>query len=106
MQLTLSPLMSLPGQPETTLHVAGDVLTIDGIPHDLGAIPEGGEGVWEDSPIIGPIRRIGGILHARVLVRLGETAMHDQPADPGHWVVVAAEGAVRIPALRKTGQEV
>ena len=101
MHLTLSPQVGLPGQPETTLHVAGDVITIGGVPHDLSPIPEGGEGDWPDSPFIGPIRRIGGVIHATVLVRLGDTAADDQPADPAHWVLSAASGAVTIPAARK-----
>ena len=106
MQLTLSPLMGLPGQSETTLHVAGDVLTNDGTPWNLLDIPEGGEGEFEgDSTFIGPIRRIGGVIHATVLVRLGETAADDQPLDPAHWVIPNASGVVTIPALRKPEPE-
>jgi hypothetical protein len=102
MHLTFSPQAGLPGQPETTLHVAGDVLTIDGLPHDLSPVPEGGEG-WpeEETLFVGPIRRVGGVVHATVLVRLGETAADDQPLDPARWVVPNAEGEVTIPALRK-----
>lgn len=39
MKLTLSPVRGLPGAPETTLSVAGDVLTVDGTPYDLSPIP-------------------------------------------------------------------
>ena len=101
MHLTLSPQAGLPGQPETTLHVAGDVLTIDGTPYDLSPVPEGGEGDWPDSPITGPIRRIGGVIHATVLVRLGDDAADCQSCDPAHWVIPNASGAVTIPAARK-----
>ena len=103
MHLTLSPQVGLPGQPETTLHVAGDVLTIDGTAYDLSPVPEGGEGEWPDSPFIGPIRRIGGVIHATVLARLGDTAANDQPDSP--WVIPNASGAVTIPALRKPEPE-
>ena len=101
MQLTLVPQMGLPGQPESALHVVGDVITIDGAPYDLSAIPEGGEGEWPDSPFIGPIRRIGGVIEATVLVRLGDTAADCQSCDPAHWVIPNASGTVTIPAARK-----
>ena len=100
MHLTLSPQQGLPGQPETTLHVAGDTITIDGVTYDLSPVPEDGEGEWPDSPFIGPVTRQGGVIHATVLARLGDTA-DDQPLDPAHWVIPDAEGAVIIPALRK-----
>ena len=101
MKLTLSPQAGLPGQPETTLHVAGDVLTINGTPYDLSPVPEGGEGEWDDSPITGKITRQDGTLHVTVRVALGDDAESNQPADPAHWVVPDASGDVEIPALRK-----
>ncbi|MCC5965679.1 MAG: hypothetical protein JJU24_06035, partial [Natronohydrobacter sp.] len=86
----------LPGQAEMTLHVAGDVLTIDGTPHDLSAVPEGGEGWHEgESPFLGPITRQGGIIHCTIIARLGDTAAPDQG---GPWVIEDAEGAIEIPA--------
>ncbi|MGY6535335.1 MAG: hypothetical protein ACXIVG_08330 [Pararhodobacter sp.] len=105
MHLTFSPQAGLPGQAETTLHVAGDVLTIDGVPHDLSPVPEGGEGEWEDSPIAGAIRRIDGVLHATVRVVLGDDAASFQPTDPAHWMVPAAHGAVAIPTLRMSTEQ-
>jgi len=101
MHLTLSPQVGLPGQPETTIHVAGDILTVDGTAYDLSPVPEGGEGEWPDSPFIGPIRRIGGVIHAALRVRLGDTAADDQPTDPKHWIIQDAEGDAIIPAARK-----
>ena len=101
MHLTLSPQMGLPGQPETALHVAGDVLTIDGTPFDLSPVPESGEGWPDEGPFIGPVRRIGGILHATVVVRLDATAADEQPTDPAHWTVAEADGVVTPPAERK-----
>jgi len=105
--LTLSPQMGLPGQPEMTIHVAGDVITLDGEAFDLSPVPEGGEG-WPDettsseTPFIGPIRRIGGVIHAALIVRLGETAADDQD---GPWVIENAGGDVTIPATRRPGPQ-
>ena len=41
MQITLSPCRGLPGQPETALSVAGDVLSVDGNAFDLSGLAEG-----------------------------------------------------------------
>lgn len=98
MHLTLSPQQGLPSQPEMTIHVAGDVITIDDMPYDLSAVPEGGEGWPEDaSPFIGPITRQGGVLHVTIIARLGKTAAAVQG---GAWVIENAQGDVIIPALR------
>jgi hypothetical protein len=100
MILTLIPQRGLPGQLETTIHVTGDVLTVDGIAYDLSAIPEGGEGIPEgEHPFAGPISREDGVLHASVIVRLDDTAAFDQPDSP--WTVIAIDGPVAIPAARK-----
>ena len=99
MHLTLSPQQGLPSQPETTIHVAGDIITIDGTPYDLSPVPEGGEATAEDSPFIGTITRADGVIHATVLVQLGDTAASDQPDSP--WVIEDASGVVGIPAARK-----
>ena len=99
MHLTLSPQVGLPGQPETTIHVAGDVITIDGTPYDLSPVPEGGEATAEGSPFVGKITRVEGVIHATVLARLGDTAADDQPDSP--WIIEGASGAVGIPALRR-----
>jgi hypothetical protein len=104
MHLTLSPQVGLPGQPETTIRVAGDVLTMDGTAYDLSAVPEGGEG-WPDggTPFIPPIRRVSGAIHAAIIARLGDTAASDQPDSP--WIIPDAEGEVTIPATRRPAQE-
>lgn len=101
MHLTLTPQAGLPGQPETTIQVRGDVLTVDGTAYDLSDVPKGGEGWPEgDHPFVGPVTRKGGVLAATIVVRLGETAASDQPDSP--WVVPDARGKVKIPAARKT----
>jgi hypothetical protein len=100
MILTLIPQRGLPGQPETTIHVTGDVLTVNGIAYDLSIIPDGGEGIPEgEHPFAGPISREDDVLHASVIVRLDDTAAFDQPDSP--WTVIAFDGPVFIPAARK-----
>ena len=99
MKLTLSPQVGLPSQPETTIDVSGDIITIDGTPYDLSPVPEGGEATAEDSPFVGKITRVGGVIHCTVLARIGDTAASDQPDSP--WIIENAEGDVEIPAARK-----
>lgn len=99
MKLTLSPTVGLPDSLETTLHVMGDVITIDGTPYDLSPVPEGGEATAEDTPFIGKIARVGGIIHCTVMVSLDGTAADAQSPDP--WVIESASGNVVIPAERK-----
>jgi hypothetical protein len=121
MHLTLSPTRRLPGRPETTLHVAGDVLTVDGVVYDLSSVPEGGEARvpsahtgpfvplrWTDMPnetleaVIAT--RVGGVLRVVVRAGLDDTAADDQPSGPDHWVIPEAEGDVTIPAVRKSAE--
>ena len=98
MRLTLDPQLGLPGQPEMTLHIEGDVITIDGVPYDLGGVPEGGEGWPEgDSPFLAPIIRQGGLLHVAIVARLGCMAT---PEQGGPWGIENASGDVSIPAAR------
>jgi hypothetical protein len=101
MHLTLHPSSST-SAPTSTLSVAGDVLTLDGTPYDLSGVPEGGEGIAPDDwPFFGPIRRIGGVIHATVRITLGVECAQVQPTDPAHWVIEATDGPVTLPAIRK-----
>ncbi|WP_210404006.1 hypothetical protein [Pararhodobacter marinus] len=94
MHLTLSPIRGLPGQPETVISVAGDVLTIDGVAYDLGAVPEGGRATPAPGahPFVGAITREGGLIRATIRVVLDDTAAPDQPASP--WAVTVTSGPV------------
>lgn len=106
MILTLSPYRGLPGQPETTITVAGDVLTVDGVAYDLSQVPEGGEATASgEHPFAGPIRRQGGVIHAGLHLRLGDDAAPHQPADPARWTLTAGEGPVNPPVLRQPRAE-
>jgi hypothetical protein len=104
MKISLSPVRGLPGQPETEISVSGDTVTVDGTPYDLSAVPEGGEALprGHDHPFNGPITRQDGVIHCTLRVLLDDSAEADQPADPAHWTVTVADGAVTIPATRDT----
>lgn len=102
MHLILSPMRGLPGQSETTVTVAGDNITVDGVAYDLSPVPEGGLAEPEgEHPFVGAITRQRGMIHATVHVALGDTAAPYQPADPAHWILEGAEGVVELPALRR-----
>ena len=103
MKLTLSPMRGLPGQPETEISVSGDVITVDGAPYDLSAVPEGGEATpqGDTHPFTGKITRQGGVIACTVRVLLDDTAEGIQPDDPALWTIDAIDGPVTIPALRK-----
>lgn len=99
MQITLSPCRGLPGQPETTLSVAGDVLTVDGSAFDLSAIAEGDVATpLGEHPFVGTIARAAGVIRCTVPVILGDDADPNQPDSP--WVVTAGDGPLIIPATR------
>ena len=103
MTLTLIPQLGTPDQPEMTIHVSGDVLTIDGAAHDMAPVSDGDLGIPSpDMPLVGHVERIGGVIHATVIARLGATAA-DDPGGP--WVIANATGDVAIPALRRPVSE-
>lgn len=106
MNITLSPMRGLPGQAETLLSVAGDVLTVDNMAYDLSAVPEGGLATAEGNahPFVGPITRTGGLIFCAVQVALDDTADTDQPCDPLNWIVDCVAGSVTIPATRKPAE--
>lgn len=94
--LTMMPYFGV-AEPDSAVRVDGEALHLDEYSEDFAAIPEGGEGhVSGPSPIRGPVRRMDGVLHATVRVRLGPDAA---PMQPEGWTV-EAEGDVPIPAER------
>jgi hypothetical protein len=103
MHLTIRAQYARPDHPETSLHVAGEVLTINGVATDCSGVPEGGEG-WppEDSLIQGPIRRVDGVLYATVLFQFDSSA---DLSDVASWTIPDAAGAVVPPAARKPAEE-
>ena len=107
MKLTLSPIAGLPGEPETTASVAGDVLTVDGIAYDLTTIPEGADATpkGENHPFAGVIQRIDGEIHAVIRWQYGNNAEPDQPTDPDYWSVTVASGDVPSLIVKKSETE-
>lgn len=89
------------GFPETTASVSGDVITVNDVPYDLTAVPNGGYAEPEgDHPFKGRIERIGGELH----LTLGwhyhsATAEPIQPAAAPVFSVI--DGAMPDPITRK-----
>lgn len=108
MNLQLIPGIACMGETETTLHVSGDTLIHNGVSWDLSTIPEGGEGEFDEgeSPFQGAITRQNGVINATVRVVLDRNVAPNQPEDLAHWLILGAEGAVSIPALRNTEPEV
>src|SRR5690606_21239084 len=67
MHIKLTPFAPLPGQFEPMVAtLAGDILTLNGVPFDFGPLPDGATLPSEaiDSEwIVGPVSRIDGELH-------------------------------------------
>lgn len=96
MKLKIDPIAGLPGEPETTASVSGDVLTVDGIAYDLSPIAEGDTATAEgtEHPFSGPITRENGEICAPIRWQYGSDAKPDQPKDAAHWIVTVASGDV------------
>lgn len=102
MIISFIPQAGLPGQAPMAASVSGDTITIDGSAYALAAVPDGGDGEWPDSPIVGRIRRIAGELHLTILWRYdGATT---EPASPLPTVSVES-GAVPAPVVDKPVSE-
>ncbi|UWQ77390.1 hypothetical protein [Leisingera sp. M658] len=103
MKVTCICMAGLPGQPETSASVSGDVITVDGVPYDLSAVPDGGfaEPEGENHPFIGRIERIDGGLHVRLRwIYSDATAEPHQPAvQPAFLAII---GPVPDPIVRKS----
>lgn len=103
MHVIIHPVANLPGLPGDAVSVSGDVLTVNGEPLDLAAIPEGGSAeATGEHPFAGPITRTGGVLTVPLVVRYDTTtAEPDQPADPAHWTVTVNDGNLPDRVVRK-----
>ncbi len=101
MEITCACIAGLPGQPETTASVSGEVITVDGVAYDLSAVPEGGYAEPEgDHPFVGQIARIGGELHLslRWIYDTSTAEVHQPGVAP---VLAVTEGEVPDPITRK-----
>jgi hypothetical protein len=101
MKITLSP---IPCARDTVLTVSGQTLTIDGVPFDLTAIPDGAEATDEDpaSPFIGVIRRVAGQIVCTVRYAYdATTADQMQSTDWADYTFDVKFGTVPDPMRRK-----
>lgn len=102
MKLTLSPVAGLPGAVDTTASVSGDVVTVNGVPYDLSAVPEGGEGAPSgEHPFIGTISREDGQVVATLRWLYDLDAAAAQQGDATTTVVVSG-GQVPSPIKART----
>ena len=81
MNINFSLCAGLPGKPETSANVDGDVITVNGKKYDLSNVPDGG--IAEptgDHPFVGVITRTGGAISCTLVWGYdGSTAVPDQP---------------------------
>ncbi|QBR36025.1 hypothetical protein ETW23_07600 [Leisingera sp. NJS201] len=100
MKITIQTKAALPGAPETSALVGGDVITVDGVPFDLSGVPEGGFATPEgDHPFIGRITRIDGELHVRLRWRYAAAAA--EPVQPAELPALSvSNGPVPDPIVR------
>lgn len=96
MHITIRAKRSRPGEPETSISVSGDTVTVDGTAYDLSAVPEGGEATPSgEHPFVGTITREAGVIRCTIRVAYDTaTAENDQPTDPAHWQVDVTSGPV------------
>lgn len=101
MKLTLHLMAGRPGNPDTTAHVAGDILTVDGTEYDLSAVPEGGRATPQGAhPFVGAITRADGVIHAAMIWHYdGAAALPEQGAEP--IAIDITHGRVNDPVARR-----
>lgn len=106
MRLTIVKQAGLPGAPDTTASVAGDVLTVNGQAFDLSGVPEGGEALaqGEGHPFAGPIRRENGVLQVPVIWAY-DTASADPDQGAESPVLDVSGGVVPDTIVRKPDLE-
>ena len=101
MKITIHALAGLPGQSETMASVSGDVLTVDNVEYELGALQEGDEGTMEgETPFVGSVTRQNGEIACAIIWRYDPaTAEPVQPAEAPVRIVSA--GPVPDPITRR-----
>jgi len=95
MQITLSPIRA---DTPLTLSRAGEVLTVNGTPHDFSPLPDGAvlpEGATGCPWIIGAVTRTGGVLQLTLLLPHGPDAPQETryPAP----LTLTGDGPVALP---------
>jgi len=95
MIVSLSPIVH---DADLTVSRHGDVLTINGDTVDLSGIPDGATlpaGAIDNDWVVGPVERIGGVLHVTLLLPHG-----DFPSPAVAWptpITLTGNGPVALP---------
>ena len=80
-----------------TVSKSGDTLTINGDLVDLSAIPDGATlpaGAIDSEWIVGPVDRIGGVLHVKLVLPHGANAL---PSVAFAEAITVTDGSIEIP---------
>ena len=102
MIITLSPQAS---NANTTISVAGQVLTYNGTEYDLSSIPLNGEAEGE-APAIGSLRNVGGVIHVTLLYPYDASlAESNQSSNLEDYIVDVTSGEVASPIKLKPVEE-
>ena len=91
---------------ETKISVSGQSLVVDGTPIDFSALGEG-EQCDTELPLVGKVRRIGGVVEVGVRFRYStETAEPIQSTNQDDYIVTLSSGALPDIIRRKPVVEV
>jgi hypothetical protein len=96
--ITLSPTAS---NKNTIISVSGKTLTYDGTAHDFTALESGAE-VNAESPAIGLIKNVGGVIHITLEYHYDlATAEPEQSTDAADYIVELSNGTLQGVITRK-----
>ena len=97
-KITLSPTA---GNKDTSISVSGKTLTYDGTAHDFTALESGAE-VIAESPAIGLIKNVGGVIHITLEYHYDlATAEPNQSTDADDYIVELSSGTLQDVITRK-----
>jgi hypothetical protein len=96
--ITLSPIAS---NYDTVISVSGKTLTYDGASHNFTALESGAQ-VAAESPAIGLIKNVGGVIHITLEYHYDlATAESEQSTDAADYIVELSSGTVQDVITRK-----
>lgn len=97
-KIQLSPVSS---ERDTSIHVSGDLLTIDGVAVDFSQLGEG-EQCETSQPLIGLVSRVGGLVNVTVRFEYNSaTAEPMQSTDFNDYIVNISTGPIPDVIRRK-----